>query len=497
MSEIDAGEVLSKVRYSRRPTQGFVLGVDLPGVWSVVIAGVPVLVTLLTAGLVPAVGVAVLLAPIALGGLLKRGGVESYNVWVLRMARYQRRRARGMTSYRRMAGPVVHGALELPGNQGRFEVWETPHGAVVVWDKAKQTASVTCVVASPGMAQHSVSVLTPLERQRLLAGWMSVCGAWTRRRQILRVTVQERTRPGSIVREQQHFDELGATGPLADSYQEALNNLAGELVWRPTTITVTLDAGSGVGRQLVRSNGGGKAGVLALAEQEMGATTEALSQAGFTRVAWCTPREWAAWGRGIVHPAGEAAIDARVSAQLAGVAPELAGPMSLDEEKDHVETDSAFHRVYWVAEWPRLEILPGFMGHVAFAENHEGIPVRHTLSLVGTPVPLEKALKRIRDERKTWKQNANLKSNRGGTTIADDADWRNLDEREQDLIDGQGELAFTGYVMVSGLSLEGLRQACASMEIAAANASIELLPLTYQQAAGLIAIAYPAGTGMK
>lgn len=485
-----------RVRYARRPSQGVVLGISKTGLVSIGIAAAPVFVLVVTSGPLPGILAALLLSPFVAGGIVKRNG-EPWVVWVVRSTQFKRRQRMGLTRWRRSPGPKEVGQVVLPGNEGRLWVWEAPDGSAVIWDAARQTASITCVVGTRGMAQHSISVLTPKEREQSVAGWMAVCGAWTRRRQIVRVTVQERTRPGNAVREQQHFDELHATGPLAESYQAALNQLGSELVWRPTTITVTLDAGSGVGRQLVKASGGGKAGVLALAVQEMSATTEALYQGGFTKVAWCSPREWGAWGRGIVHPAGEAAIDTRIGSAFEGIAPELAGPMSLDEERDYVETDSAFHRAYWVQEWPRLETLPGFMGHVAFAQNHTGVPVRHTLSLVGTPVPIEKALKRIRDERNTWKQNANMKRNRGGTTLADDADWRNLDQREQDLIDGQGELAFTGYVVVSGLSEDDLRQACASMEIASANAGIELLSLTHQQAAALMSVAYPAGSGMK
>ncbi len=496
MSAVDPRE-LAKVQYARRPTQGVILGIDKYGVWSIGIAIFPVLVFLVARNLLGALVAAAIMAPLAAGGLFKTEAGIPLTMHVLKVLQFTRRKATGMTKYRRKTGPIVKGHLELPGHPNRFEIWETDKGSVVIWDKRSQMASITCVVASPGMAQHSVSVASPEEREGLIAGWMTVCGAWTRRQQIARVTVQERTRPGSVVIEQQQFDALKKTGPLAESYQEALNLLADEVVWRPSTITLTIDTGSGAGRSLVKSHGGGKAGVLAVCEQEMGSTTEALVQAGFTRVAWCTPREWAATGRGTVDPVGETAIDARIGSAFEGVAPELAGPMSLDEDKDHAETDSAFHRTYWVAEWPRIQTLPGFMGNVAFAESHHGYAVRHTFSLVGNPVPMKDALKRIAKDRKTWKQNAQFKQDRAGTTIADNADWLNLDAREQDLIDGQGQLEFTGYLVVTAVTRDELEESCAAMEISAANAGVELLVMSYEQQAGLIAVAYPAGMGMK
>lgn len=496
---MSAGETreLAKVQYARRPTQGVILGIDKYGVWSIGIAIFPVLVFLVARNLLGALVAAAIMAPLAAGGLLKTEAGIPLTMHVLKVLQFTRRKAAGMTKYRRKTGPIVKGRLELPGHPNRFEIWETEKGSVVIWDKRSQMASITCVVASPGMAQHSVSVATPEEREGLIAGWMTVCGAWTRRQQIARVTVQERTRPGSVVVEQQQFDALKKTGPLAESYQQALNLLADEVVWRPSTITLTIDTGTGAGRTLVKSHGGGKAGVLAVCEQEMGSTTEALMQAGFTRVAWCTPREWAATGRGTVDPVGETAIDARIGSAFEGVAPELAGPMSLDEDKDYAETDSAFHRTYWVAEWPRIQTLPGFMGNVAFAESHHGYAVRHTFSLVGKPVLMKDALKRIAKDRKTWKQNAQFKQDRAGTTIADNADWLNLDAREQDLVDGQGQLEFTGYLVVTAVTRDELEEACAAMEISAANAGVELLVMSYEQQAGLIAVAYPAGMGMK
>ena len=487
----------AKVQYARRPTQGVILGIDKHGLWSISIALAPVLVLVVAQNVLGAFLAAIIMSPLALGGFLKTEAGIPLTAHSLKVLQFTRRKATGMAKYRRKPGPLVKGHLELPGHPNRFEIWETDKGSVVIWDKRSQMASITCVVASPGMAQHSVSVATPQEREGLIAGWMTVVGAWTRRPQIARVTVQERTRPGSIVVEQQQFDAMKKSGPLADSYQEALNLLADEIVWRPSTITITIDTGGGAGRSLVKSHGGGKAGVLAVCEQEMGSTTESLMQAGFTRVAWCTPREWAATGRGTVDPVGETAVDARIGSAFEGVAPELAGPMSLDEDKDYAETDSAFHRTYWVADWPRLQTLPGFMGNVAFAESHLGYAVRHTFSLVGTPVPMKDALKRIANERKTWKQNARFKQDRAGTTIADNADWHNLDAREQDLIDGQGQLEFTGYVVVTAVTFDGLQEACAAMEISAANAGIELLVLAYEQQAGLISVAYPAGMGMK
>lgn len=492
-------EQLSFVRYSRRASQGVLLGIDKSGMWSIGLALIPVILTVVVRGPLQALVVALMLSPLAVSGLIKRHGI-ALTQWFVWAAKFRLRKMMGRTMFTRRLDrvePIVHGELQLPGLQERFQIWESPSGFAVIWDKARQTASVTCMVASPGMARHRTQVTTAYDQEHLTAALMRVAGSWTRRRQILRVSMQERTRPGTIVREQRAFDQLNVSGDLANSYQEALTRVAEGSVLRPQAITLTVDAGGGAGKATAKDLGGGKAGILGMVEQEIAATTESLRVAGFTKVAWCSPREWGAWGRGIVDPVAEGKIDVRLGTAFAGIAPELAGPMACVEQKNHVETDSAFHRVYWISEYPRLETLPGFMGEIASAESSAGTPVRHTLQLVGTPVPIEQALKGIRKQRDAWKQNAALKARRGdGATIADNADWQNLDAREQDLINGQGELAWTGFVVVSALSYEALLSSCTTMELAGSTASVELTPLTYQQAASLMAVAYPAGTGM-
>lgn len=490
-------ENIALVRYSRRESQGILLGLDLFSVIALAITvAPPVLVLVTTQNLLGALALVFVLSPVALTGLVKRHGI-AWVRWLVWWGRFQLRKVQGVTVFRRKAKPVVAGVVELPLLGQRLEVWQAESGACVVWDKGTGHASVICAVASAGMARHNDQTTTAYERQQHIAGLMSVASGWTRRRQIARIEFLERCRPGSVVRQQRDFEALNVSGELADSYMQALRLAADASVSHPQAICITIDTNSAAGAEAVKQNGGGKIGVLRACEMEMQASSEALYHAGFTRVEWMSPREWAAWGRTLVDPLFEPSVDVREGSELSGVAPELAAPMSLDEHKDIVETDSAFHRVYWVADWPRLETYPGFMGELAMAETYQGLPVRHTLRLVMVPVPLEQALGRIRKARNTWRQNADLKARQGKQmSIADTADWENLDARERELISGQGELRFTGFVVVSALTEELLHQYCASMEVAAAAAGVELLRLTYQQGAALVSAAYPAGLGV-
>lgn len=492
MSEFE----LRPVTYSRRPTQGFILNIDVPGAVVIGAAGVITVAVFLARGILPGLGTLLLMVPVAATGIVKVHGL-SLITWVRWAAAYHWRRIMGRTRFRRtipLEQPLVHGELVLPGAAHRYQVWEAPGGEAVIWDAEKQTASITCMVASQGLAAHDIQGISPEERQNDLLQFMQVAGSWTRRSQIRRVSMLERTRPGTIERQQHDLDRQEATGAARDSYQEALRLVEPHVVFRPQHLTVTLDCASGAGRAAVKAHGGGKAGVLALAQQEIQATGHALRTSGFTRVAWVSPREWGAWGRSIIDPASDPRMDVRGRTGFAGVLPELAGPMSWDERKDFVETDSAYHRAYWIPEYPRIDVLPGFLGQLALAETATGQPVRHTLQVIGAPTPLASALKDIEEQRETWKTNADVRSRQGkDTTIADNVDWENLDKDEHALIAGHGQIRFSGFVTVSAPSYEELLSSCSSMELAAAQASVEMMCLTYQQGAALIAAAYPAG----
>lgn len=506
-----ADEEPVKVRYSRRTSQGFLLGIDTAGM---ITAGAGILIVVfmfVNAGILQGLISIPVVAPVIVVGLLRQHGI-SLSLWFIWAAAFKIRKKFGMTKYRRKIDPlepVVQGVLDLPGSAGRYEVWETLEGVCAIWDRVEQTVSITCIVASPGMAERpdDTSDLAALERQGLVAALMVAAGAWTRRPEIKRVSMQERTRPGTLVAEERALETVRQRGTsegvadALDGYEQGLKRGETNSPMRPQSLTITLDTTNRAAQATIKGFGGRKVGVLGLVEREIQAASGDLAKAGFTKIAWCSPREWGGWGRGIVDPASESQVDVRLGTAFEGIAPELAGPLSCDEHKDYVETDSAFHRVYWISEWPRLDVLPGFLGKLVYSTQTIGgqsVPVRHTLQVVGTPVPLPMALKRIKKARETWKTNANLTQSRGQhVTIADETDWENLDARERELIAGQGELAFTGYLVASALTLDGLESACASLTRDASTANLELVTLTYQQTAALMAVAYPTGAGMR
>lgn len=191
-------------------------------------------------------------------------------------------------------------------------------------------------------------------------------------------------------------------------------------------------------------------------------------------------------------------VDSRGGTEWQGVDPQAATPMVFEEARKHVETDSAWHRTYWIGEWPRYETYPGFMSRLVFAKQQDSQPVRHTFMLVGSPVQAGEAMKRLEDEKRTWITNATIRQKSGKPeSQADVADWQAIQQHEADLVAGQGELRFAAYLTVSATSADELERAAASILNACSAAGLEPRLVPWQQGEALMNVAYPCGEGMK
>ena len=492
------------VKFDRLPSQGVIGGFDFIALSSLGAAAVIGGVAVVSQGVVGLLISLPLWAPLAVLGLLKRHG-QPLMTHVIREIGGYMRKAVGATTYKgrpeaRKASPLS--ALQLPGREDRIHLYEAENGAVVVVDAAKQTATISCMIATPGLgvAQGDTpSTISEEARDALIFEWAKVLGSFTQKEHIVRVAVLEQTRPGTVAAERVYFENLvqADVAGVADSYREALALAEAAVVSHVTQLTITFRV-AGEAKTLVKGAGGGVQGLLALAGLEMLTAQDAMLQAGFTSVSWMTAREWGAWGRGIIDPASQQAVDGRTATPWEGVDPHAAVPMLIDEHRTRVETDSAWHRTYWIQEWPRYETYPGFLSRLVFAQKQSGVPVRHTFALVATPVPVAEAMKKVDEQKRTWITNANLRAKSGKPqSAADDADWAAIAQHEADLVAGQGELQFTAYLTVTALTEADLDVEAASMLNACAATGLEPRTIPWQQAEALMNVAYPCGLGMK
>jgi len=487
------------VRLPRRSGQGLVMGLDGWQVTFLVLAAATLL------GFVNRFGPLGLLwgAPLYLGlgvtALTSIHGVSTPLIAGLWLTKHLRQAVGATTQIFRPERARLEGTLNLPGMRASIQLWDVD-GKAVVYNPHDRSVSVTAELEVQGFLMHDLP-----ERFDLAEQFDKVLGPFTQRAGVKRVTLQERTLPTTIRAARDHYEtvrrvrDLNPESPVAQNYQEVMDRSERFEVAHRNYLVVTLDLVA-LGAQL-KALGGGKDAILALAQIEAGNLADALIAAKIKVRRWLAPRDVAALGRLAFDPEFAATVQNRPE-QLSGVDPAAIGPMFLDEPKRRngiVVTDSGVHTTMWIHEWPRSESPVGFLAPVVFARHpHTGEAITHIFSIVLTPIPVRKALKRIEDDKKVWAGNEKLRASRGtaGSESAK-ADWRGLVSREAEIVAGHGEFHYGAYLTVTAPDEEQLDQAIAGMRNALSRAGMEAQILYCQQAEALMVNALPIGLGMK
>lgn len=487
------------VRLPRRSRQGVVMGMDP---WQLAFVSAAALVLLIFVNRFGPLGLlygAPLYLAFGITALTSVHGVSTprmAGLWLMKQLRH----ANGATTDKfRPERPRLTGTLNLPGTRASIQLWDV-NNVAATYNPQDRSVSVIAELEVQGFLMHDLP-----ERFDLAEQFDRVLGPFTQRPGVKRVTLQERTLPTTIRAAREHYDtvrrvrKLNTDSPVAHNYQDVMDRSERFEVAHRNYIVLTLDLVA-LGGQL-KALGGGKEAIVTLAQIEAGNLADALTAAKITVRRWLSPRDVAALGRLAFDPEFAPIVQNRPDA-VAGVDPAAIGPMYLEEPKGRngiVVTDSGVHTTMWVHEWPRSDSPIGFLSPVVFARHpNTGEAITHIFSIVLTPVPVSKALKRIRDEKKVWRGNESLRAKRGADgSAADAADWRALEQREQEIARGHGEFQYGAYLTVTAPDEERLDQAIAGMRNALSRAGMEAQVLYCQQAEALMVNALPIGMGMK
>ncbi|GAA1661247.1 SCO6880 family protein [Microbacterium lacus] len=492
-------DIARPVRLPRRSRQGVVMGLDPWQLVFLALAGLIVLVAVNRFGPVGLLWTAPLYLGFGVTALTSIHGVSTpkmAGLWLMKQVRHLGGATR--QAYRPERTQLA-ATLNLPGTRASIQLWEVDEVAAV-YNPHDRSVSVIAELEVQGFLMHDVT-----ERYDLAEQFDRVLGPLTQRPGIKRVTLQERTLPTTIRAAREHYDtvrilrDLDPDSPVAKNYDEVMDRSERFEVAHRNYITFTLDLVT-LGAQL-KSLGGGREAILALAALESANLADALSAAKITVRRWLTARDVAALGRLAFDPEFAATVQNRPD-ELTGVDPVGIGPMFLEEPRGRnsiVVTDSGVHTTMWVHEWPRADAPVGFLSPIVFARHpHTGEAITHIFSIVLTPVPVAKALKRIREEKKVWRGNEKLRAKRSADgSAADAADWKALEQQEQEIANGHGEFRYGGYLTISAPDEEQLNQAIAGMRNALSRAGMEAQTLYCQQAEALMVNALPIGLGMK
>lgn len=471
-------------RFPRSERRSVLLGLRTPQVTLIAIAVICSMAAVVTT---PPAGARLALLAAAVAVVVTAAvPVESMPMyrWLMLRSIHVVRRLSSQNRFRaRPLKPVRQGLLHLPGPMGSLRLIRHGRGIGAVHDPHRKRITAVARIAGPAHLLQNMD-----EQDRRVAEYGRLIAGLCRGGRIARAQILERTLPDSgdglaTWAVQRGLDRSSPAGAI---YGELLQHAAPASARHETLLGLTVDLAA-LARE-VRKHGGGLKGAIGVLESEARTFQTSLHAAG-VRGDWLTGPQLAAALRTAFDPAAVRTVD-----QLGGQLPAGgAGPLAVDADWDHLRTDSSYHRVYQVAEWPRIPVDPGFLSPLLLKPG-----VRRTFSIVMQPVPIGKAL---RDARRDQVERLTDRSTRSRIGQLETEQDRQVDadvaQRERDLAEGHGDVRWVGLLAVSADDLDALDDACAAIEVAASQALLDLRRLVGQQAEAFLAAALPFGTGLE
>ncbi|WRS29178.1 SCO6880 family protein [Actinomycetaceae bacterium MB13-C1-2] len=381
---------------------------------------------------------------------------------------------------RRIIKPRPEGTLALPGDMARLREYSDPStGACMIHDPHGPTLTTILEVAHPAFI-----LLDPGEQERRVTAWGRVLATTCRSGRIATLQVLERTLPDSGTglaewwAEHGNHDDSWASTTYAELIQRA--GPAGER--HATTISLSLDMRA-TARQ-IKTAGGGIKGAAAVLRQEMATLTTALRSADLHPSGWLTAGDVTVILRSAYDPAVASSLErhGNIGRQLAA-----AGPVAVTETWGNLRTDSAYHAVLWISEWPRSLVYPGFLAPLALSSG-----VQRSISLIYTPMRSDQAARDIRKKKVEYISDANQRARIGQIEDASQtAEYHDVLQQESELTAGHGVLRYSGLISITAPTEAEVESAIAAIEQAAIQASCETRRLVGQQAQAFTAAALP------
>lgn len=381
---------------------------------------------------------------------------------------------------RRIVKPRPEGTLALPGDMARLREYTDPtSGACMIHDPHGPTLTVICEVTHPAFI-----LLDPGEQERRVTAWGRVLATACRSGRIATLQVLERTLPDSGTGLAEWWAEHGTHDHTwaATTYAELIERAGPAGERHATTISLSLDMRAAAHQ--IKTAGGGIKGAAAVLRQEMATLTTALRSADLHPSGWLTAGEVAVILRSAYDPAVASALERHgtIGRELA-----TAGPVAVTETWGNLRTDSAYHAVLWISEWPRSLVYPGFLAPVALSSG-----IQRSLSLLYTPLRSDVAAKDIRKKKVEYISDAHQRARIGQIEDASQtAEYHDVLQQESELTAGHGVLRYSGLIAVTAPTETELESAIAAIEQAAIQASCETRRLVGQQAQAFTAAALP------
>lgn len=460
-------------RFGRRESRGILLGLTAAQL------GVVTVALAVAVGAVYSSGAAGLVSASPAWGLLLAVGTVSVSDrplvdWTPVAAEWCIRKALGRTTAALSTRGRDSDTVLVPGLARRIDLVDCPSaGAVLAIDRAAGTVCTALRVDGTGFLLADGAT-----QDHRVSAWGRVLAALCQQRDVVRVQVLVRTRPGGMSRPRAWW---------AEHCVQRGDTVTTELVRLLDTSFVdpwVHEAFVAVSMKLARGRQRGMSSTDVEATATTLSNVEAALEAAEVRSSGWLDREH-------LLDAIRASYEPGPSGRAEGVMTTSVAT-GVDEHWTHLVTGEAVHATYWIAEWPRSDVHPGFLQPMLLESA-----ARRTFSLTAEPLPIAKALREIRRAKAEHAADAVQRARLGQVeSEVTRAEVAELARREAELVAGHGDVRFTGLVSVSADDEPELARRCAALETAAAQSLCDVRRLVGQQGAAHLAACLPLARGV-
>lgn len=331
------------------------------------------------------------------------------------------------------------------------------------------------------------ALLEPADQDRLVQWWGTALAAFcTERTPVAAVRWTQWSAAAGSRQQRDYLDEHVADDavPEARAAYEQLLAEAGPLATTHEVLVTLVVAGGRVA--VARQQHDRQRAVVETLLNEVGLFARRLEAAGLVVSSPLSPTELARALRVRLDPTCAPVLDQqrRTLGDRAGlVLPRNAGPLATQTAWTHWRADGSHHRAFVVARWPLLEVPANWMQDLLL---HTGAVRSVTVSY--EPIPHSTSQRRVLREAARLEADADQRQSKGFRVGARHRRASAaVDEREEELVAGFGELDYAGVVVVTAPGLDELDRACAETVQVAASCGVELRPLDgrHDQAVGV------------
>lgn len=453
-----------RVMFSKRRNSGLVLGLSIPQVAVLVIAGFMVVLALQEGVRGPFAVALWIGAPlVAVAGLIRPWGRPLAD-FIPSLVGEAAMRVAGERRYR--GGPVraqhldedAEPGAQLPGSLSTlsFESYSVGSSEDVGMMRDRQDGTVTGVLQVAGETFSLLSASERAIRAQALQRWLDsmaqpespvVAVQW------LTIVLPD---DGDEVYRQWRTRRLDDGNAFASAiYDEALARDTRGGWTHEAYVAIRIDPSRNRAvRAAVKAHGGRELGALALLWQWMSQASTDLQDAGVRVLGWVPARGVAAVVRRAFDPDSAAMIARRGGGAgdiaggdaglPSGVDPFMCGPTHAQTRMGHYEHENYLTRTWWVTEWPRHQqgVPVGFLQPLVLEAD-----CWHTISVTLTPLPGRRAQRAIDLQASTQdakkRTDERLKRRRRRSDEREETDVR---RREDELVDGYSSWQVTGLV---------------------------------------------------